>query len=54
MVKIKPEPEKTEKPRIITPMDEALVEQLDREWHKRRLPSRSETIRVLLKEAMAR
>ncbi len=53
MVKIKPEA-KPDKPRIITPMDEALIDQLDREWHKRRLSSRSETIRVLLREAMAK
>ena len=38
--------------RLTIPCDEKLVERIDREWHKRRLPSRSATIRALLAEAL--
>ncbi len=38
--------------RIIIPMAKKLVEKIDREWHRRRLPSRSATIRKLIEEAL--
>jgi metal-responsive CopG/Arc/MetJ family transcriptional regulator len=44
----------SENTRIITPMPKALVARIDREWHKRELPSRSETIRELIKEALTK
>ncbi len=37
---------------VITPMPPKLVDRIDREWHKRMLPSRSATIRKLLEEAL--
>jgi len=38
--------------RIIFEASEVFVSKLDAEWHRRRLKSRSETIRVLLGEAL--
>lgn len=38
--------------RLIFPAPPGLVQRLDDEWHRRRLKSRSETIRVLLEEAL--
>ena len=38
--------------RVIFETDAGLVERLDAEWHRRKLKSRSETIRVLLGEAL--
>ncbi len=38
--------------RVITPMPPKLLDRVDREWHKRMLPSRSATIRKLLEEAL--
>lgn len=43
-----------ESTRIITPMSGALIAKIDREWHKRELPSRSATIRKLIEEALAK
>ncbi len=40
--------------RIITPMPDSLVARIDKEWHKRELPSRSAMIRQLLLEALAK
>lgn len=40
--------------RIITPMTDSFVARLDREWHRRQLPSRSETIRTIIEEALDR
>ncbi len=39
--------------RLIFPASKALVQELDREWHRRAYRSRAYTIRVLLQEALA-
>lgn len=38
--------------RLIFPASPDLVQRLDDEWHRRKLKSRAETIRVLLEEAL--
>lgn len=39
--------------RLIFPASQALADRIDAEWHRRKANSRSETIRVLLGEALA-
>ena len=38
--------------RLIFPVSRVFVGRLDEEWHRRKLASRSETIRVLLEEVL--
>lgn len=38
--------------RIMVPMPETLLSKIDKEWHRRRLPSRAATIRALITEAL--
>lgn len=56
---IKPKPKtaeivQLEGSRIITPMSASLIAKIDKEWHKRELPSRSATIRELIEESLSR
>lgn len=57
--KPKPVPQPESRPRedakserLIFPASPDLVRRLDDEWHRRKLRSRAETIRVLLEEAL--
>lgn len=38
--------------RLIFPAPKKMAKAIDEEWHRRKLKSRSETIRVLLREAL--
>jgi metal-responsive CopG/Arc/MetJ family transcriptional regulator len=40
--------------RVIVPMDRALIEQIDDFRYRERIPSRSETIRTLIRRGLAK